>query len=62
MRVNYKNKNSYLKGYIYYKTITSQNVSSEAQVKNLFISWKGYVSFSRYSSFCIFNHHDLANL
>ena len=26
------------KGYLRYKTITSQNVSSEAQVKNFFIS------------------------
>ena len=27
-----------LKGYLCYKTITSQNVSSEAQIKNFFIS------------------------
>ena len=27
-----------IKGYLYYKTITSQNVLSEAQVKNFFIS------------------------
>ena len=27
-----------LKGYLRYKTITSQNVSSEAQIKNFFIS------------------------
>ena len=26
------------KGYLCYKTITSQNVSSEAQIKNFFIS------------------------
>ena len=26
------------KGYLHYKTITSQNVSSEAQIKNFFIS------------------------
>ena len=26
-----------LKGYLRYKTITSQNVSSEAQIKNFFI-------------------------
>ena len=37
------------KGYLCYKTITSQNVSSEAQVKNFFISKKSYVIFSRYS-------------
>ena len=30
---------------------------SEAQVKILFVSWKSYVPLSRYSSFCIFNHH-----
>ena len=45
-----------IKGYLRYKTITSQNVSSEAQVKVFFISYKSYVPFSRYSSFCIFNH------
>ena len=39
-----------------YKMITSQSVSSEAQVKNFFILYKGYVPFSRYSSFSIFNH------
>ena len=44
------------KGYLCYKTITSQNVSSEAQIKNFFISLKNYVPFSRYSSFSIFNH------
>ena len=44
------------KGYLRYKTITSKNVSSEAQVKNFFISQKSYVPFSSYSSFCIFNH------
>ena len=45
-----------LKGYLRYKIITSQNVSSEAQVNNFFISKKHYVPFSSYSSFCIFNH------
>ena len=39
-----------------YKTITSQNVPSEAQINNFFILKKIYVAFSRYSSFCIFNH------
>ena len=38
------------------KTITSGNVSSEAQVKNCFISQKVYVPLSAYSSFCIFKH------
>ena len=45
-----------IKGYLCYKTITSQNVRSEAQVKNCFVSYKSYVLFSRYSSVCIFNH------
>ena len=34
----------------------AENVSSEAQIKNFFVSWKSYVPFSRYSSFCNFNH------
>ena len=33
--------------------ITSQNVPPKAQIKNFFISYKNYVLFSRYSSFCI---------
>ena len=45
-----------IKSYFRYKTITSQNVPSEAQIKNFFISQKNYVPFSRYSSFCILNH------
>ena len=28
----------YIKGYLHYKTITSQNMSSEAQIKNFFVS------------------------
>ena len=44
------------KGYLHYKTITSQNVSSEVQIKDFFISYKNYIPFSRYSSFCVFNH------
>ena len=36
------------KGYLRYITITFQNVPSEAQVKNFFISQKIYVPFSRY--------------
>ena len=35
---------------------TSQNVPYEAQVKNYLISQKIYVPFSRYSSFCTFQH------
>ena len=45
-----------IKGYLRYKTITSQNVPSKAQINHFFISRKNYVPFSRYSSFCIFNH------
>ena len=41
---------------ICYKTTTSQYVLSAAQVKNFLIFQKSYVLFSRYSSFCIFNH------
>ena len=36
--------------------ITSQNVSSQSQVKFFFISQERYIPFSRYLSFCIFNH------
>ena len=42
--------------YLRYKTIISQNVPSEAKIKNFFISKKNYVPFSRYPSFYIFNH------
>ena len=52
--------NFVIKGYLCYQTITSQNVSSEAQVKNYFILWKNYVPFSRYSGFK--PSHDLPNL
>ena len=45
-----------VKYYLRYKTITSQNVSFEAQFKNFLTSSKSYVPFSRYSRFCIFNH------
>ena len=45
-----------IKGRLRYKTIIFQNVPSEAQVKNFFVLWENYVLFSRYSSFCIFNH------
>ena len=41
-------------GYLRYKTITSQNVLSEAQIK-IFLSFVEKL-FSKYSSFCIFNH------
>ena len=46
-------KNSFVpevifKGYLRFKTITSHNVSAEAQVKNFLISLKSYVLFARY--------------
>ena len=44
----------FFKGYLRYKIITSQNVSFEAQVH--LRQRKNYILFSRYSSFCIFNH------
>ena len=44
------------KDYVHYKTIISQNVLFEAQVRNVFISWKSYVPFLKYSSFCSFKH------
>ena len=45
-----------IKGYLRYNTITSQNMSSEAQIKNYFYFVENYVPFSKYSSFSIFNH------
>ena len=44
-----------LKGYLRCKTMTSQNVSSEPQVK-IFFKFFRKVPFLRYFSFCIFNH------
>ena len=38
-------------GYFCYKTIASQNVSSEAQVENFFVFQKSYVPFSVNSNF-----------
>ena len=46
----------FIKGYLFCRTITSQNVSSEAQVKDFYVSWKSYVPLLRYSSFCLFNN------
>ena len=43
-------------GHLHCQTITSQNVPSEAQVKNFSVSYKSNVPFLRYSNFCIFNH------
>ena len=53
-----------INGYFCCKTITPQNVLSEAQLKNFFISCKNYVRFSGYSSFYIFNQsfRDIANM
>ena len=36
--------------------ITSQNVPPKTQIKIFFISYKNYVTFSRYSGFRVFNH------
>ena len=55
-------KNTAFKGYLYYKTITSQNVSSEAHVNNFFITLKIYVLFSRYSNLSFKWSHNLPNL
>ena len=46
-----KESELFIKGFLHYKTITSQTGSSEAQVNNFFISWKVYVPFSRYQFF-----------
>ena len=54
--LHYRNIDELLKGYLWYKTITSQNLSSKAQVTNFFIFQKIYVPSLRYSSFCIFKH------
>ena len=35
---NVKNNKNCIEGYLFYKTITSSNVSSEAQAKNIFVS------------------------
>ena len=48
--------NNKFKGHLRYKTVTSQNVPPEANINSFFVSQKRYVPFSRYSSFCIFNH------
>ena len=45
-----------IKGYLCYKIINSQNVSSEEQTKDFLILEKSYVWFSRYSKFYIFHH------
>ena len=44
-----------LKGYTPTKTITFQNVTCKAQIKD-FLHCTCYVLLSRYSSFCIFNN------
>ena len=43
-----------IKGYLHYKTITSQNVSCDAQVKNFFNLVGKFCLFSRYSRFLHF--------
>ena len=47
----YTFKGKLVKGYLRYKMITSQDVSSEAQVKNFF-----YFVEKLCSGFCIFNN------
>ena len=50
-------KQKTFKGYLCYKTITSQNVPFEAQIKNfLFRRNIMFCSQDIHSSFCIFNH------
>ena len=53
---HYRTSSEKIKDYLRYKTITSQNVPSKAQIKNFFISYKNYVPFSKLSSFRILNH------
>ena len=38
LKLQKKNNALTIKGYLYYKMTTSQNVPSEAQIKNFFIS------------------------
>ena len=49
----FENKKNY-KGYLCYKTVTSQDASSDGQVKNFFISYKSYVLFSQEFKFLYF--------
>ena len=51
------NKKCFLfKGYLRYRTLSSESVPSEAQVNNFFISQKSHVPFLRYSIFQICNY------
>ena len=52
-RDDLKSKELLNKGYLHHKIITSQNMLSEAQIKNFFILKKSCIPFTRYSSFCI---------
>ena len=38
------------------KNVISENIVFDVQLKNFFISWKSYASFSRYAMSCIANH------
>ena len=44
------------------KNVISENIVSDVPLKNFFISWKSYPSFSRYSMFCISNHSAICNI
>ena len=52
----------HVKGYVRYKTITSQNVPSEAQIKNIFISNKIMFRSQDIQVFVFLSIHDLPNL
>ena len=45
---------SYVKGYLRYKTMSSQNVSSEAQIKNFFCFMEKLCSFLKIFKFLYF--------
>ena len=51
-----------LKGYLRYKTITSQNVSSEAQIKNFFCVVEIIFRSQDIQVFVFLTIHDLRNL
>lgn len=46
----------HLKVWLLYKTVITQRVPSEAEVKNFLISWESHVTFFRYLFFCISDH------
>ena len=67
--LKYQKRLKIVKGYLPYKTITSQNVCVKHRLRIFFISQKNYVPFSRYSLFLFLflflyfqQYHDLSNL